>query len=354
MAILDKNDEAKIKKYNEFVRSREHTSAMQDLNWGLVKSADWSEEAIYIEKNEKIIAAMMVLIRKVAKGFVMLYAPRGPVCDIYDTNIVDELMDDVNLLAKKYNAFVFKMDPEAKYDEKLKDVYKAKKYFVNGRNVSDKQLIQPRYNMILNLDGRNIDEIFSGYSEKTRYNIRVAIKKGVKVRYSRDEKDLKAFYDLSLVMAERDKIAMRPYEYFKKMLDAYGEDNLRIYIAEADGKVLSAALAIKYSTKLFYIYGASSNELRNYMPNYLMQHEMIQWGKENGCKEYDFGGVYELNKSNGLYKFKEGFCRQEGVTEFIGEIGKIYNKPKYFIFTKLLPIARKIMITINKFKNHKK
>lgn len=352
MAILNKEDSEKVKQYNDFVRNREHTSAMQDLNWGIVKS-EWLQEAIYIEKNENIIAAMMVLIRKVAKGFVMLYAPRGPVCDIYDTNIVDELMNNVDSLAKKYKAFIFKMDPEAKFDEKLQDVYRAKKYFVNGRNVSKKLLIQPRYNMILNIGERNVDEIFAGYSEKTRYNIRVATKKGVTVRYSRNEEDLRAFYELSCITADRDNIGMRPYEYFKRMLEAYDENHLRIYLAEAEGKVLSAALALNYGTKLFYIYGASSNELRNYMPNYLMQHEMIKWGKETDCKEYDFGGVYELNKNNGLYKFKEGFCRQEGVTEFIGEIGRIYNKPKYFIFTKLLPIVRKIMVTFNKLKNNK-
>ena len=350
MAILNLNDEESVKKYNEFVRNREHTSAMQDLNWGKVK-AEWKKEAIYIEKNGNIIATMLILIRRVAKGFTMMYAPRGPVCDIYDTKMVEELMKDVDTLAKKYKAFVFKMDPEVKYDEKLEGLYKAKGYFVNGRNVSDKKLIQPRYNMILNIENRSIDEIFSGYSEKTRYNIRVAKKKGVTVRYSRDEEDLKKFYELSLVTAKRDNISMRPYEYFKTMLDAYDENFLRIYVAEAEGKVLSAALALKYSTKLFYIYGASSNELRNYMPNYLMQQEMITWGKEEGCTEYDFGGVYELNKSNGLYKFKEGFCRQEGVTEFIGEIGKKYNKAKYFIFTNLLPLARRIIVKIGKLKN---
>lgn len=350
MAILNLNDEESVKKYNEFVRSREHTSAMQDLNWGKVKK-DWKQEAVYIEKNGNIIATMSILIRRVTKGFTMMYAPRGPVCDVYDTKMVEELMKDVDTLAKKYKAFVFKMDPEVKYDEKLEALYKSKGYFVNGRNVSDKKLIQPRYNMILNMKDRSIDEIFAGYSEKTRYNIRVAKKKGVTVRYSRDEEDLKKFYELSLVTAKRDNISMRPYEYFKTMLDAYDENFLRIYVAEAEGKVLSAALALKYSTKLFYIYGASSNELRNYMPNYLMQQEMITWGKEGGCTEYDFGGVYELNKSNGLYKFKEGFCRQEGVTEFIGEIGKKYNKTKYFVFTNLLPIARRIIVKIGKLKN---
>ena len=75
---------------------------------------------------------------------------------------------------------------------------------------------------------------------------------------------------------------------------------------------------------------------------------MIEWAIETGCDLYDFGGVFILDKSNGLYKFKEGFCRQEGVTEFIGEIDKVYSKFWYFAFTKLVPIYQKVAKSIKK------
>ena len=132
------------------------------------------------------------------------------------------------------------------------------------------------------------------------------------------------------------------------MLNTFDENQLRIYIAEHEGQALSAAIAINYGKKTFYLYGASSNEKRNLMPNYLMQEEMIKWAIETGCNLYDFGGVFILDKSNGLFKFKEGFCRQEGVTEFIGEIDKVYSKFWYFAFTKLVPIYQKIMKSIKK------
>ena len=78
------------------------------------------------------------------------------------------------------------------------------------------------------------------------------------------------------------------------------------------------------------------------MPNYLMQWEMIKWGIERGCELYDFGGVFELNKENGLYKFKEGFCHVDGVTEFIGELRYVYNKPMYWLYENAVPALRKI------------
>lgn len=339
MPLLDKENKGMVEKYNEFVRNREHTSALQDLNWAYVKKEEWTHEAVYLEKNGNITATMSMLIRTFVKGFSMIYVPRGPVCDAYDIATIKELINEAKSVAKKYNAFVIKFDPEAVYDEKLAALYKQAGFKV--QNKDKHSLIQPIQNMILKIKGKTEEEIFKGYSEKTRYNIRVAEKKGVTVRWSRDEEDLKKFYELSEITAERDGISLRDYNYYKRMLDAYDEKHLRIYIAEHEGQALSGAIALNYGGKLFYIYGASSNEKRNLMPNYLMQQTMIRWGVETGCAEYDFGGVFEINKANGLYRFKEGFCRQEGVTNFIGEVDYVYNKLIYFAYVKLLPFYKK-------------
>ncbi len=342
MPILDKKDKSMVDKYNEFVRKKEHASALQDLNWAYVKGSEWAHEAVYLEKNGNITAAMSMLIRTFIKGFSIIYVPRGPVCDAYDIGVVKELINEAKAVAKKYNAFVLKFDPEAIYDEKLEALYRQAGFKVRNNDKNKHEFIQPIQNMILRIKGKTEEEIFKGYSEKTRYNIRVAEKKGVTVRYSRDEEDLKKFYDLSEITAKRDGITLRDFEYYKRMLEAYDEQHLRIYIAEYNGEALSGALALNYGGKLFYIYGASSNEKRNLMPNYLMQQTMIGWAIETGCFEYDFGGIFEISKDNGLYRFKEGFCRQEGVTRYIGEVDYVYNKLVYFTFVKLLPIYKKI------------
>jgi len=341
MPILDKQNKSMVDKYNEFVRNREHTSALQDLNWAYVKGNEWTHEAVYLEKNGNITAAMSMLIRTFVKGFSMIYVPRGPVCDAYDISTIKELIKEAKEVAKKYKAFVLKFDPEVVYDEKLESLYRQAGFKVRNNDKYKHEFIQPIQNMILRIKGKTEEEIFKGYSEKTRYNIRVAEKKGVTVRYSRDEQDLKKFYDLSQITAVRDGITLRDLDYYKRMLEAYDENFLRIYIAEHEGDALSGAIALNYGGKMFYIYGASSNEKRNLMPNYLMQQTMIKWAIDTGCLEYDFGGVFEINKENGLYRFKEGFCRQEGVTRFIGEVDYVYNKVVYFAFVKLLPIYKK-------------
>lgn len=341
MPLLDKENKSMVDKYNEFVRKKEHTSALQDLNWAYVKSEEWTHEAVYLEKNGNITAAMSMLIRTFVKGSSIIYVPRGPVCDAYDIATIKELIDEAKIVAKKYKAFVLKFDPEVVYDEKLEALYKQAGFKVRNKDKHKHEFIQPIQNMILRIKGKSEEEIFKGYNEKTRYNIRVAEKKGVTVRYSRAEEDLKKFYELSEITAKRDGISLRDYNYYKRMLESYDENHLRIYIAEHEGEALSGAIALNYGGKLFYIYGASSNEKRNLMPNYLMQQTMIRWAIETGCSEYDFGGIFEINKANGLYRFKEGFCRQEGVTRFIGEVDYVYNKLVYFAFVKLLPIYKK-------------
>lgn len=348
MPILDKNNKEQVDKYNNFVKNYPGASVMQDLNWSKVKNL-WKQEAVYIEKDGKIVAAMTILLEKVPaiKSYLM-YASRGPVCDINNVELINKLVREVDPIAKKYNAFLLKFDPEAIYDEKLEKVYANNGYKVLGKNVDKDDLIQPRYNMVLNIANKTEEELLKQFSEKTRYNIKLASKKGVNVRFSNDFEDLKIFYELYKVTTVRDRIGCRAYEYFENLLKAYDKTQVRVYIAEHENDKLSAAIALNYGGKLFYIYGASSNEKRNLMPNYLMQWEMIKWGLETNCTNYDFGGVLILDKENGLYKFKSGFCKQEGVTEYIGEIDKVYNNLVYLAYTKGLPIAKKLKRMIRK------
>lgn len=352
MPILNKNNKKQVEKYNKFVREYMGSSFMQDLSWGKVKS-NWMQEAVYLEEKGKITAAMMILIEKVQKlNTTIMYAPRGPVCDVYDIEKVQKLIKEVEPLAKKYKAFVLKFDPQVIYDEKLDKMYKEAGFKTSGKNPSPDTVIQPSHNMVLNIENKTADELLKGFSEKTRYNIRLSKRKGVTVRYSRDEEDLKTFYEIYKITTVRDKIGCRPYEYFKRMLDAYDENQLRIYIAEHEGDKLSAAIATNFGGELFYVYGASSNEKRNLMPNYAMQWAMIEWGLETKCRTYNFGGLLSLNMDNGLYKFKVGFCREKGIEEYIGEINKVYKKGMYFMYSKGLPIMRKVNRKLRGLKTH--
>ena len=169
------------------------------------------------------------------------------------------------------------------------------------------------------------------FEQKTRYNVRLATKKGVTSQSWGGDEDipeeaLTAFADIMQTTGKRDKFLVRSREYFANMLRALGKHG-RLYIAYLDGQPISGAIASRYGDKTWYMYGASSNEHRNVMPNYLLQWEMIRWAIAGGCRIYDFRGVSgDLSPENplyGLYRFKKGF--NGDFCEFCGQFTMIYK-----------------------------
>ena len=86
MALLDKSNKQDVKRYDEFVRNSKFRSVTQDRLWSEVKD-DWGNEHVYLEENGEIVAAISILIKRLPGGFSVLYAPRGPVCDVTDLSL---------------------------------------------------------------------------------------------------------------------------------------------------------------------------------------------------------------------------------------------------------------------------
>ena len=179
----------------------------------------------------------------------------------------------------------------------------------------------------MNIEDKSEEEVFASFHSRTRYNIRVAKKNNVIVKIKGPEA-ADEFHKIMIETGARDNFSIRPAEYFKKMLDAYGDD-ARIYMAYHDDQAIAGTLAMHCGDKVWYLYGASSNAHRNMMPNYLLQWEMIRWALELNCRIYDFRGISgDLDENNplyGLYRFKKGFNPE--ITEFIGD---------FFVVTKPL------------------
>ncbi|NLM06712.1 MAG: aminoacyltransferase [Tissierellia bacterium] len=329
MPLLEKDD-IKKEAYDNFIRTSPYARISQDRNWHMVKGA-WDEHYIYLEEG-KIIAALSILSIKAVGDKRLFYANRGPVCDFTDVNLVKRLVDEASKHIKDLDPFLLRIDPEFVYDDEVVKAYREAGFNLRSRETDIHSFTQPRFNMILKLKGKTEEEVFNEFSSKTRYNIRLAERKGVETDFveSSSPKFLEAidtFYDLTEIMAKRNGITYRPKDYFIRMFEAFPKS--RVYLTKHEEDYLSAALAIPYNKKLFYMYGASSNEKRNLMPNYQMQWEMIKWAMEMGMEEYDFGGVFSFDNSDGLYRFKNGFVRTEGPTEFIGELDIVFDEGAY-------------------------
>lgn len=326
------NNDQDLNRYNDFVRNSEYARPMQDTNWSKIKN-NWTHDYVYLEENKQIIAAMSVIGIKNTNGKHFLYAPRGPVCDFKDTKLVEALIKEAEPLKDKYDAFLLRMDPEINFDEKLVYDYRKRGYDFRSVGIDTHAFTQPRYNMIIDLRSQDEDEIFESFSSKGRYNVRKSIRAGIKTICKTDEESLDIFYELTKIMAERQGIGHRPKDYYERLIEYLGGE---IFVSYFEDKALSASLLIPYGKKVYYLYAASSNEMRNKMPNYNMIWEEIQWCLENGYDYLDLGGTFSLDTNDGLYRFKQSFCYPDKYSNFIGELDVVYDREKYeeFLITK--------------------
>ena len=328
MPLLDLNNKEEVNKFNQYLKKSDHASITQAKAWAHIKNT-WKPFYVYLEENGDIIASMSILTVNALDGKKLAYATRGPVCDVYDVELVDRLYDEAEKYLKEENIFLLRTDPEIKYDKELAEKYEQKGFKVRNLGIDPHSTIQPRLNVRIDLKGQDEESVMASFHKKTRYNIRLAGRKDLEVRYSSNNiEDIHRFFEVHKIMSERQGIGHRDVDYFIRMAEAYGDD-LRVYTIWYEGQVLSAAICISHANTTWYAYGGSSNEHRNRMPNYLMQWEMIKWALERGTRYYDFGGFFEKDIEDGLYRFKSGFVADEDFDEFIGEIDRVYDEEVY-------------------------
>ncbi len=315
-------DEKSRAEYKEFLEGHERCNFQQSPEWARVKS-NWKNEVVLAEDSQgKIIGSLSILIRKMPIFGNVMYSSRGPVCDIHNMEVLKQLTDGANELAKKYKAIVLKIEPDIESEDKIfRDIVTNLGYKIKDDAKDFKDEIQPRYVFRLDIKGKTEEEIMAGFKQKWRYNIRLATKKGVEVREGTRE-DLKAFHKIMVETGARDGFIVRSLEYFEKMYDELAPKHMKLLMAYYEDKPISGVIPIFYGNKTWYLYGASSNAHRNLMPNYLLQWEMIKMAIERHDDIYDFRGVSGVVDENhpqyGLYRFKQGFGAT--FTEFIGEI----------------------------------
>ena len=315
-------DEKDRQAYKEFLEKHERCNFQQSPEWAKVKE-NWINEIVLAEdESGKIIGAVSILIRKIPIFGNIMYSSRGPTCDIHDISVMKQLTDGIKELAKKYKAIVYKAEPDIlSSDEEYRKIVTNLGYKIKDNAKNFREEIQPRYVFRLDIKNKTEDEIFAGFHSKTRYNVRLAIKKGVEVKEGTRE-DLKDFHKIMVETGERDGFIIRPLSYFEKMYDEMAPKHMKLLMAYHDGKPISGVIPIFYGNKTWYLYGASSNEHRNLMPNYLLQWEMIKMAIARKDDVYDFRGVSGVVDENhpqyGLYRFKKGFGAT--FTVFVGEV----------------------------------
>ena len=221
-------DEKSQNEYKRFLEAHERCNFQQSPEWAKVKS-NWINETVLAEDAQgEIIGAINVLIRKIPVLGNIMYSSRGPVCDVHDVEVMKQLTDGIKQLANKYKAIVYKAEPDIESeDEGFRKIVTSLGYKIKDDAKNFREEIQPRYVFRLDIKGKTEEEIFAGFHSKTRYNVRLATKKGVTIKEGTRE-DLKDLHKIMVETGARDGFIIRPLSYFEKMYDEMAPEHMKL------------------------------------------------------------------------------------------------------------------------------
>jgi peptidoglycan pentaglycine glycine transferase (the first glycine) len=316
-------------RWNTALAALPYRHVLQTWEWGQFKGR-WGWTPRYF-LNEEHTAATLVLRRTFSPlKLNILYVPRGPALDYSDGALVDQVLGDLVAVARRDRAIFVKIDPDLDQPDRSILLDRGWRYSA--------EQIQFRNTMLIDLT-RGEDDLLAAMKPKTRYNVRLAQKKGVEIRPG-DPGDLELLYHLYAETAQRDGFIIRPLEYYRDAWGSFIRSGLaHPLFAAVDGQAVAGLILFRFADRAWYMYGMSSALHREKMPNHLLQWEALRWAKAQGCTVYDlWGAPDELKESDamwGVYKFKEGlgadFAPHAGAHDFV------VSRPGYWLYTQAMP-----------------
>jgi peptidoglycan pentaglycine glycine transferase (the first glycine) len=320
---------------------------LQSWAWGEFKSRHgWSATRLLFQENGRTVAAASVLRRRLPLLPVsMLYVPKGPALDWDDTVLAARVLDEFEGLIGRWRAIFCKIDPDVYY---AGDVPSYLPRPANARAVArllaarnwcfSGEQVQFRNTVLLNLDQPE-EELLAAMKQKTRYNVRLAIRRDVKV-YDGTIDDLTTMYELYLETSHRNRFPIRPASYY---LDAWGRfleaGQAHLLLATVDGEAVAGLVLFTFGPTAWYMYGASSHRYRERMPNYLLQWQAMRRARSLGCTLYDlWGAPDDLDESDpmwGVYRFKLGLGGE--LARGLGAWDYPLSQTAYRLFTGAIP-----------------
>jgi len=286
--------------WESFLAQHESPHLLQTAAWGELKS-EFGWQPVRVVQGE---VGAQLLFRRVL-GWSVAYLPRGPVGQDYAS-----LWPAVDTACRKRRAIFLKVEPDQWEDEYTK-TSPPHGFFLSP------QTIQPPRTLIVDISGDE-EQVLGQMKQKTRYNIKLAQKKGVVVRAF---SNIEIFHELMQITSQRDVFGVHSVEYYRRAYEIFHNRCLsELLLAEYEGEPLAAVMVFCLGQRAWYFYGGSSNEHRDRMPNYLLQWEAIRWARSQGCTEYDLWGVPDADEATleahfsersdglwGVYRFKRGF-----------------------------------------------
>ena len=346
--------------WNDLIEHLEDTHALQTWQWGQVKAqVGWqSHPLIWRDEDGTVCAGALLLQRSIQTGgfglkMSVMYIPRGPMLDYGNTPLARQVLDDLQTYTRSKGAIFLKIDPAlvlADGDpgtdkEMANDIgLSFKKDLIQRGWVFSDDQIQYRNTVVVDLCDDE-ETLLARMKSKTRYNVRLAERRGVTVRVGGVE-DIDLLYRMYAHTSVRDDFLIRGKDYYALVWRIFFEAGLgEPLIAEVEGEPVGAVVIFHFGDKAWYLYGMSLDEHREKMFTYRLQWEAMLRAKAAGCTLYDlWGAPDEFNDSDpmwGVYRFKEGFGGT--VLQTIGAWDYPVRSVIYQLYNRVLPRILNVM-----------
>lgn len=380
--------------FDEFINQHLNGNFMQKTAWARVKS-EWEPHRFMWSRNGKPIAAVQFLSRN-----GLWYAPKGPIMDYSDEDLVSDVLRDISLVTRVGGAKYVKIDPPVLVRRRtsnneyisygglgLVNQFLREDYEHQGFSKILSSTIQPRYHMTVSLNR----EFPDSFPKKTRRLIRDAIRKYVTVgKFGADKLD--DFMGVIKSTEIRQGITLRNKDYFESLFHEFN-DNLELYISTIDvndalnkerehynklvsdrirlGRapkkyhqlheqiqssqslidllnslpksdkplVVCGALVIASNTYKEILYAGMNDDFAKFSGQYLTFATIIEDAKIQGFHELSMGGV-DGDLTGSLAAFKSKFTPD--IVEYYGEFDKPRNILWKFVYHDILPIYQTI------------
>lgn len=368
--------------WNRLIASLPNPHLLQTLEWGQVKAKYgwkpfyvlWLDDGRFLVSDttdhrpliaDRCLAACLILKRAIPmRGFAarlsVLYAPKGPLFDWMNEPLRRRALDDLQSFARKQGAIFLKIDPDVVLGTGVpggaeETVHNGGQAVMSdlmrrGWKFSSDQ-IQFRNTVLIDLTPSE-EEMLARMKQKARYNVRLAMKRGVTVRLGMAD-DLPMLYKMYAETSVRDDFVIRDQGYYhtvwKTFMSASSDARrspLAIpLIAEVNGEAVAGLFLFLFAGRAYYLYGMSREAHREKMPNHLLQWEAMRRAKAAGCTIYDlWGAPEEFNESDsmwGVYRFKEGLGGR--VVRTLGAWDYAPNPLWYGLYTQAIPRLLDVM-----------
>lgn len=309
---------------------------------------------------EKIVDGFQLTIHKIPRtNFTIGYLPKGSLPD-------KDTIEELKKIGLEERCVFIQFEPDV-----IQNIYKngkgtltdapqeislsARKDMLKRGFVDSAHPLFTKYTFVLDIR-KSEEELLENMHAKWRYNIRVAQKHGVEVVEDNSNNAFREYTRLTHETTTRQKFYAHTDSYHKKQWDTLphkaAENSLssHLLLAKYNDKVLTAWIVFVFKDKLYYPYGASSNEHRETMSSNLMMWEVIRFGKKMNLTKFDMWGALGPHPDTkdswyGFHRFKLGYGGE--LVEFVGSYDLVINPPLYQLY-KLADKARWLYLRLKK------